>query len=38
VIELVMILAPMLTFLLVRRIARGRPADRAPNDQPSKKK
>jgi hypothetical protein len=31
--ELLMILAPILTFLIVRRIARGRPADRRPVEE-----
>jgi hypothetical protein len=35
--ELLMMLAPVLTFIVVRRIARGRPADRAPNDRPPDK-
>jgi hypothetical protein len=31
--ELLMMLAPILTFIVVRRLARGRPADRTPVEE-----
>jgi hypothetical protein len=36
--ELVMMLVPILAFLVVRRIARGRPADREPVEEPKPKR